>query len=733
MDTGIYSKSKNSTSYPEILYEELKKLNLDTNDSIKSNLFQYQQYVYDYMTKMDTRGILLYHSVGSGKCMKIDTPILMYDGRIKLIQDIVVGDLIMGDDSTPRKILSLARGVDRMYDIISNKRSKYTVNESHILCLKIPSYPLIKTINDGYAVHWVEDNEFKIKKFIYSETNIKQYNNLVNSLLKTEAENFISNINNPQIIEISVLDYLNLSNRKKKLLKGYKAIINFQEIKTKLDPYALGVWLGDLNTDDFVIVNNNNIITEIANLEIVNEKKIPHEYKCNSINNRLQLLAGIIDVCGTYNIKDGYIIKINNELKNLINDIIFVCKSLGFLCYKKKQDHFMNIYINGSNISDIPSHDFANKNIKNLNTNTTTGTKILVKYNNIDNYFGFTIDKNQRYVLGNFTVTHNTITSISISEYFRNLNKDIIIISSKSLQNNYRKEIEAFSKTLNPDITNEEVDDIISKYKFVTSNAKNMISSLESKGSNENVNKDAESKGSNENVYDEEDDEEIAKKDKQKKDKKKKDKLSKNVQNSQIENILQDINTQNLEDKIIIIDEAHNLFNSISNGSKIANEFYEIIMNTKKIKLIFLTGTPIVNTPFEACICFNMLYGPIYSENKSTKKSKSKKPYTTILPEYYTDFIKYFVDESTSNIKNEYKFTNRIFGLVSYYGDLYNNIQSNVADELKKTLKKENYPDRMPVKFEIIEMSKYQNSEYSKARNIEKKKILQYLMVEVRA
>ena len=159
--------NKNSTSYPEILYEELRKLNLEKNDNIKDNLFDYQKYVYDYMTKLDTRGILLYHSVGSGKCMKIDTPILMYDGSIKKIQDIHIGDLIMGDDSTPRKILSLARGVDKMYDVISNKKSKYTVNESHILCLKIPSYPLLKSNADGYTIYWVENNEFKVKKFIY--------------------------------------------------------------------------------------------------------------------------------------------------------------------------------------------------------------------------------------------------------------------------------------------------------------------------------------------------------------------------------------------------------------------------------------------------------------------------------------------------------------------------------------------------------------------------------------
>jgi regulator of RNase E activity RraB len=47
--------------------------------------------------------------------------------------DIVVGDIIMGDDSTPRTILSLTNGKEMMYDIISNKGKIYTVNESHIL------------------------------------------------------------------------------------------------------------------------------------------------------------------------------------------------------------------------------------------------------------------------------------------------------------------------------------------------------------------------------------------------------------------------------------------------------------------------------------------------------------------------------------------------------------------------------------------------------------------------
>jgi|LauGreDrversion4_2_1035121.scaffolds.fasta_scaffold03669_2 hypothetical protein len=661
---------KNSTSYPKILYDELEKLNKENNNNIKMNLFDYQKYIYDYMTKMDNRGILLYHSVGSGKCMKIDTPILMYDGNIKKIQHIKVGDLIMGDDNTPRTILSLARGVDNMYDILHNNE-QYTVNEAHILCLKIPLYPLIRSNKKYKSVHWIENNKFCIKKFYNKDSTIDNINI------------FLKNIINEQILEISVYDYLKLSNRKKKILYSYKTIIDFPEKRLNIDPYTLGIWIGDINTDVFNHNVNTYFIYELKKLNLPNNKHIPYIYKCNSRENRLQLLAGIIDVSGYYNKKNKYVIKLGKKYPILINDILYLCNSLGYISYKKNIKNINYIYIYGNKLTEIPTQEFTNVQIVNSKKDTTFGNKIKVVYKNIDNYFGFTIDGNCRYVLGNFIVTHNTITSISIAEHFRQLNKDIIILSSKSLQNNYKKEITSFSKKINPEINDDEIESVISQYKFVTSNAKNMIKSLET---DETL-----------TLY---------------KSKKKSD--------NDIENILSDINTQNLEDKIIIIDEAHNLFNSISNGSKIANDFYDMIMNTKNVKLIFLSGTPIINNPFEIAICCNMLYGPIYSNN--IKKNK-KKIYSTILPEYYTDFKKYFINEEDTNlsIKNTSKFMNRIFGLISYYGDFYFENQGNIKDELKKTLKKENYPDRLPVIFEIVEMSKYQNIEYTKARNIEKK------------
>jgi superfamily II DNA or RNA helicase len=91
-------------------------------------------------------GGILEVGCGKGKCLGKDTPILMYDGNIKLVQDVRVGDVIMGDDSTPRNVLTLARGKEQMYKVIPKKGDPYIVNESHILSLKHKNTNEIKDI-----------------------------------------------------------------------------------------------------------------------------------------------------------------------------------------------------------------------------------------------------------------------------------------------------------------------------------------------------------------------------------------------------------------------------------------------------------------------------------------------------------------------------------------------------------------------------------------------------------
>ena len=106
-----------------------------------------------------------------------------------------------------------------------------------------------------------------------------------------------------------------------------------------------------------------------------------------------------------------------------------------------------------------------------------------------------------------------------------------------------------------------------------------------------------------------------------------------------------------LDNKLLIIDEAHNLFRAVTNGSQNAKELYDMILTSKNLKIVLLSGTPIANNPFELSVCFNILAG------------KLNEP---ILPEDYNDFYKYFVDSDNKVIKNKEKLQNRIMGLVSY-------------------------------------------------------------------
>ena len=67
------------------------------------------------------------------------------------------------------------------------------------------------------------------------------------------------------------------------------------------------------------------------------------------------------------------------------------------------------------------------------------------------------------------------------------------------------------------------------------------------------------------------------------------------------------------DNKVLIVDEVHNLTNAMSKsfpGIR-ARYLYDMIMNAEDLKLIFLSGTPMINNLFETAKLFNMLRGYI--------------------------------------------------------------------------------------------------------------------------
>jgi len=69
------------------------------------------------------------------------------------------------------------------------------------------------------------------------------------------------------------------------------------------------------------------------------------------------------------------------------------------------------------------------------------------------------------------------------------------------------------------------------------------------------------------------------------------------------------------DNTFIIVDEVHNFISRIANGSTLAMRIYNFLINAKDIKMVLLSGTPIINQPYEISFLINLLRGPMVTHN----------------------------------------------------------------------------------------------------------------------
>ena len=106
-------------------------------------------------------------------CHAKGTPILMYDGTTKNVEDIGLGDLLMGDDGTPRKVLRHHRGKDTMFRIIPKKGESFIVNGGHILSLCDPTDKIVVEISVyGYTF---QNDDFSCKLYKRDKTEFTDF------------------------------------------------------------------------------------------------------------------------------------------------------------------------------------------------------------------------------------------------------------------------------------------------------------------------------------------------------------------------------------------------------------------------------------------------------------------------------------------------------------------------------------------------------------------------------
>jgi len=87
------------------------------------------------------------------------------------------------------------------------------------------------------------------------------------------------------------------------------------------------------------------------------------------------------------------------------------------------------------------------------------------------------------------------------------------------------------------------------------------------------------------------------------------------LRKSHLQNITLNGTINPFNNAVIIIDEAHNfvsrIVNKIKSKTSISMQLYNYLMDAENVKIILLTGTPIINYPNEIAILFNILRGKI--------------------------------------------------------------------------------------------------------------------------
>ena len=164
----------------------------------------------------------------------------------------------------------------------------------------------------------------------------------------------------------------------------------------------------------------------LKDANLFKNKHIPAMYMINNKQTRLELLAGFVDTDGT--IRDNYTYKPLVEISqskrlhsHLIYSIQFIANSLGYATSiyhtektrrtsRDEDASLLTIRISGDRIDDIPTRIARKKIIVVGERETMTPHYRAITVTPVGKgaFYGWQLDGNERFLLGNFVVTHNS-------------------------------------------------------------------------------------------------------------------------------------------------------------------------------------------------------------------------------------------------------------------------------------------------------------------------------------
>ena len=465
-----------------------------------------------------SNNINLFEPNGQYGCIDPETPVLLWNGNIEKAKNIKVGDKLIGDDGGCRIVSKLTDGVDEMYEVSNGNMDNYIVNSHHILTISFSGHKSIfwKKSSNSWFMNYFDDAT-KTAKHTSSRTIDSAKGTHFNKSCLTKQEayekmvEFAKTIPDTNVFDINVQQYLLLPSSVKKHIKGVinTSVIQWEEQELPIDPYILGLWLGDgmskcnafagmdseiikawalwtdtigcevchvknipphenhsfyirrrgsstgkafaigdsehssancigCTTSKYVcaacdwtfekrnepvkgngknsngrnVVNLNPFKELFKKHNLYNNKHVPIEYVLNSEENRLKILAGMIDTDGCLKKPNEcyrYEISQCEKRKHLLESFRIIAGSLGFRAkILASANNMFTLSITGDNIDKIPVKLPRKQIHHQVRMKNCWSHHIEIKSIGRGPFCGWNIDKNERFLLGDFTITHNT-------------------------------------------------------------------------------------------------------------------------------------------------------------------------------------------------------------------------------------------------------------------------------------------------------------------------------------
>lgn len=344
------------------------------------------------------------------ECFARDTKVLMYNGSVKNIQDIKVGDVLMGPDSKPRHVKNTHSGTDDLYEVNSKRFGKFMCNSKHKIQLlerkringkyrdgiRLPGH--YEESETNYSAEELftkrEQSSFRDRFYLY-QGGASEFENpyecinpyFVGYWLSDGRSNTLS----IKSVDSESVDNLNFGNKVINITKPADNRKAAYEIK----------WYKE---------NNPDIYEEIK--PMLYNKHIPLHFKTMARHDRMEMLAGIIDGDGCYDKKTNSFDVYCGLNEVLANDTAYIARSCGFYSNVTKRiregySDTWEVLISGE-IHTIPTRYSRKQALPVDRRINVKRSSFQIKKAGRGEFFGIEVDGDNLFMLSNWLVVHNS-------------------------------------------------------------------------------------------------------------------------------------------------------------------------------------------------------------------------------------------------------------------------------------------------------------------------------------